>query len=147
MSGFGSSFFGGVVFGGVVTAALPPSVVLTIISPASALRITPGGCMTWHVDDLEPPLDLTAAAGAGSTPTAVDLTGRLCMVHILRPDGTVITRSVVPADQAAAPGRLSMPWQTGDLNKAGTYRAEVQVGTARPRTFGPVTFVVEPQIA
>lgn len=57
--------------------------------------------------------------------------------HIRRPDATVLTRSVTWTDTAT--GAWSVTCQSGDLNQAGDYFLEVQVGFAA----GPQTFALD----
>lgn len=95
-----------------------------------------------HAGDTTPALTGTAtSAGVG-----VDLsTAVSAAVHIVRPDGTLITRE---STHTGATGAWSLPWLVSELDLAGVYQTELQVewpdGTVQ--TFGPSSFRVVPQL-
>lgn len=76
--------------------------------------------------------------------------------HVKRPDGTVLSRVLVPVDAAAGTWELPV-WTAGDLNEAGWYELEVQVTFADDsvqtfwadpdNTGAPVVFYVRDQLA
>jgi hypothetical protein len=76
-----------------------------------------------------------------------DLTGASVELHIKRSDGTILTVPAVVTD--AVGGAWSYSWAVGDLNVDGVWEVEAQVtfSGSGPQTFGPVRFVVQPQIA
>jgi len=99
--------------------------------------------MSWHAGDTDPAL--TGAATDGGV--AVDLTPALsCLVHVKRPDGTLISRA--PTVAVGTTGAWSLPWQPTELIE-GLYSAELEVtwSTGHVQTFGPAMFPVEPQLA
>lgn len=104
----------------------------------------------WRIGDLEPSLAGTVtSAGVG-----VNLsTAASVAVHVKRPDGTIINRAPVLANQTTTPGGWTLTWQAGDLTVTGLYAVEVEVTWAggRPQTFPPGVdnqyFRVNPQIA
>lgn len=92
---------------------------------------------TFTQGDTAPPL--TGTVNADLTSTAVE-------VHLRKPGGVILTRTVTVTN--ATGGAWSYTWVTGDLDTPGVWDAEVQVtftGGAI-QTFGPVPFVVTPQI-
>ena len=102
--------------------------------------------MSRTAGDLEPPLTGTALDGT----VGVNLTTATSVaVHIRRPDGTLIQRAPVLTNQTTTPGGWTLALVAGDLNLPGQHDAELQVTWpgARPQTFGPTRFHVEPQIA
>ena len=117
----------------------------------------------FHVGDTSPPLSATATGKVRAdyptltdaefnalVPVPVDLTNATTAVaHVPRSDGSIISHPATKGDQVTAPGSWSMPWSVGDLNVAGVFSAELE--TTWPggaiRTFGPVSFRVDPQIA
>ena len=99
--------------------------------------------MSWHAGDTIP--DLTGQATDGGV--AVDLTPALsCLVHVKRPDGTLISRA--PTVAVGTTGAWSLPWQETELIE-GVFRAELEVtwSVGHVQTFGPAAFSVEPQLA
>jgi hypothetical protein len=124
----------------------------------------------WTVGDLEPALTgtatgkvradnptLTDAEFNALKPVPVALTGATSTdAHIRRPDGSVLSRAVVPdPDQVAHKGQWSMAWvaavppAVADLSVAGGYDVEVEAvwPGVRPQTFGGASFQVARQIA
>ena len=96
-------------------------------------------------NDLEAPLTGTCTSAG----TAANLTGVTAMVvHVLRPDRTVISRSVLPGATLAT-GAWSLTWQAGDLAVIGEHTVEVEVmwPGSRPQTFPGGRFTVQPEIA
>ena len=93
---------------------------------------------TFTVGDTAPALTGTVNA---------DLTGASVEVHLRKPDGTTLTKAATITD--AATGAWSTPWAADDLDTAGVWEAEAQVtySDSTVQTFGPVRFVVQPQIA
>lgn len=71
--------------------------------------------------------------------------------HIKRPDGTIISRPIVPAvDQVADKGKWTFPLIVGDLtvaNKKWKMEVEVEFGAGQRQTFGPAYFPVKPALA
>ena len=99
--------------------------------------------MTWHAGDTDPALTGQATDAGGN----VNLTPALsCMVHVQRPDGTLISRA--PTVAVGTTGAWSLPWQTTELIE-GVYSVELEVtwSAGQVQTFGPATFRVEPQLA
>ena len=99
--------------------------------------------MSWHAGDTDPALT-GQATDAG---VAVDLTSALsCLVHILTPWGTLISRA--PTVTVGTTGAWSLPWQVGELIE-GVYSVELEVtwSAGHIQTFGPSTFRVDPQLA
>jgi hypothetical protein len=99
--------------------------------------------MTWHAGDTDPALT-GQATDAG---VAIDLTPALsCLVHIERPDGTLISRA--PTITVGTTGAWSFPWQATELIE-GVYSVELEVtwSVGHVQTFGPVEFRVDPQLA
>ena len=99
--------------------------------------------MSWHAGDTDPALT-GAATDAG---VAVNLTPALsCLVHVERPDGTLISRA--PTVAVGTTGAWSLPWQATELI-AGVYSVELEVtwSAGHVQTFGPVSFRVDPQLA
>lgn len=116
----------------------------------------------WHAGDTTPPLSATATGKARAdyplltdaafnalAPVPVDLTSATSAIaHVTRSDGTLISHAVTKGDQTAAPGSWSMPWTVGDLNLPGVFTAELETTWGDgPRTFGPIYFRVQPQLA
>lgn len=54
-----------------------------------------------------------------------NLTGATVVVHIKRPDRTVVIKTATVTD--ALTGAWSIAWSAGDLSQAGAYTVEVQV--------------------
>lgn len=82
-----------------------------------------------------------------------DLTGAAAVVHIKRPDATIVSRSTTGT--LGSSGNWTLPLTAGDLNIRGTYYVEVQVTFAGGaiQTFAKgadgrqTTFYVRDQIA
>jgi hypothetical protein len=94
-----------------------------------------------HAGDTTPALTGQAtSAGVG-----VDLTSSVSVeVHVVRPDGTLITRAPV---YAGTSGAWSLAWLAGELDLAGVYVTELEVTwPAGLQTFGPGSFRVHPQL-
>jgi hypothetical protein len=97
--------------------------------------------MTLYVGDTLPNLTGTCTSSSGT----VNGTGATCVAHILRPDGTTLSKAVT----VSATGTWSVTWAVGDLNVQDNYQVEIEV-TFSPgniQTFGGGTFYVGPQIA
>lgn len=94
--------------------------------------------MKWHQGDTEPPL---------TGVTGVDLTGAdLCVAHVRRPAGEVISRAAtIPVGTA---GLWFLPWVAGELDDVGVYVHELEVtwSADRVQTFDGPSFRVLPQI-
>lgn len=99
--------------------------------------------LIFTANDTAPTLAMTCSSdGVG-----VSLGNASVVVHVLRPDSSVIDRAGVVVDADA--GLVELVWQAGDLSGAGTYEVEVQVTYAdgRVQTFGRPAFVVRREIA
>lgn len=99
--------------------------------------------LIFTTNDTAPTLTMTCSSGG----VGVSLGNAAVAVHVLRPDGSVVSRAGVVADADA--GVVELLWQAGDLSVAGAYEVEVQVTYAdgRVQTFGRPAFVVRREIA
>ncbi len=64
-----------------------------------------------------------------------NMTGATAVLHVKRPDKTVVSREVEWTDEDA--GDWTLGWETGDLNQVGRYDTELEVtySTAKTQTF------------
>lgn len=88
---------------------------------------------------------LTGQALSGTV--GVNVAGATGVLHIRKPDGTILTKTAVWVDQAT--GTWSYTWGATDLSIGGAWEVELQItySDLGVQTFGPTRFRVRTQIA
>ncbi len=94
-------------------------------------------------NDTAPPLSGSCLNGTAPA----DLTAASAVVHLEKPDGTVLSRAADVTDPSS--GSWSMAWVAGDLASVGHYIGEVEVTFegGDVQTFGPFGFDVRAELA